>query len=432
MGKSSVVYVIGLSMMIAIAMININKDSSSSMDTYTSYYGHTVAHNIALAGANIATQLIMRTPTYSGDLLNQTFNGGHFDVRITSIAGNGKRVTSTSWVTVSGATVRDSVIADLRYTPFWKYGWFTESEINGYKKPDGSNGPFFGANDWKITGDSVFGYAHTNNRFNLAGRPYFNDKVTATKAPTLMTYLGQKDPIYNAGYEWGVTVNRPVSNMTNLEGEAQSAGALVDLNKDVALTFYPDGRVNVKIPPTTGATRNDTVSMNVLAPTGVFAVKNGDLRLTGTYKGQVTVVALRGSQSNKGNIWIDGEGIKAASDPSLNSNSTDMMGIVADRMAYITRNDTKGPGSITTIHGAVYCQNGELTAEDFWAIGKHGRVSLTGSLVQKTAGSLGVFDSGGLKNGMYYSVRHDPRFLLGGPPSFPMSDKYELVSWWEN
>ena len=432
MGKSSIVYVIGLSMMVAIAMININKDSSSSMDTYTSYYGHTAAHNIALAGANIGTQLIVRTPTYSTDLLNQSFNGGHFDMRITPIAGNGKRVTSISWVTVSGATVRDSVVAELRYTPFWKYGWFTESEVNGYKKPDGSNGPYTGADDWKITGDSVFGYAHTNNHFNLAGQPYFNDKVTATNAPALMTYLGLKNPIYNAGYEWGVTVNRPASNMTNLEGEAQSAGALVDLNKDVALTFFPDGRVNVKIPPTTGATRNDTVSMSTLAPTGVFAVKNGDLRLTGTYKGQVTVVALKGSQANKGNIWIDGDGIKAATDPSVVSNSTDMMGIVAERMAYITRDNSRNTSSLVTIHGAVFCQNGELTAEDFWAIPKSGRVTLTGSLVQKSAGSLGVFGGGGLQNGMYYSIRHDPRFLLGGPPKFPMSDKYELVSWWEN
>ena len=432
MGKSSVVYVIGLSMMIAIAMVNINRDSSSSMDTYTSYYSHTAAHNVALAGANIGTQLIIRTPTYSTDLVDQSFNGGRFDMRITAIGGGGKRVTSTSRISIGGTIVRDTVIAELRYTPFWKYGWFTESEVNGYKKPDGSNGPFSGQDDWKITGDSVYGYAHTNNHFNLAGRPYFHDKITATNAPALRTLAGDKNPIYNAGYEWGVTVNRPTSNLTNLEAAAQGSGALVDLNKDVALTFFSDGRVGVKIPPTTGATRNDTVSVNTLAPTGVFAVKNGDLRITGTYKGQLTVVALKGSQSNKGNVWIDGTGIKAASDPTANSGSTDMLGIVAERMAYISEDDTRGPASQVTIQGAIYCQNGELTAENFWQLGKHGRLYVTGSLVQKTAGSLGIFDSGGLKNGFYYSVRHDSRFLVTGPPMFPMSDKYELASWWEN
>jgi len=83
------------------------------------------------------------------------------------------------------------------------------------------------------------------------------------------------------------------------------------------------------------------------------------------------------------------------------------------------------------IEAAIYCHNGEFTTEDFWKIPVSGRVSLFGALVQGTAGSLGVFTSTGLQNGMFYSIRHDPRFLRSGPPKFPFSTKYRLVAWWE-
>ena len=49
MGKSSIVYVIGLSLIIGIALANINETSMGSMDSYTTYFGRTMAHNIALA-----------------------------------------------------------------------------------------------------------------------------------------------------------------------------------------------------------------------------------------------------------------------------------------------------------------------------------------------------------------------------------------------
>jgi hypothetical protein len=256
--------------------------------------------------------------------------------------------------------------------------------------------------------------------------------VTAATGPATMKITGEYDPVFASGYQWGISVNRPIANLNKLEALANSSTAIVDVNQDVALEFFSDGNVNIRIPPITGATRNDTIPLTTLAPDGVFVVKDGDLRIKGTYKGKVTLGCLNGTATGKGNVWLDGNGIVASDNPMTNPLSEDMMGIVSENYTYITRDDSRNTSSVFNIEAAVYCYNGELTAQDFWSIDKHGRVNLFGGVTQKTAGSLGVFNGGGLQHGMFYSIHHDPRFLSAAPPGYPVSDKYELVSWWEN
>ena len=426
MGKFSIVYVIGLSLIIVYSLWNLNATSTSAGDVYTMYYSRTMAHNIALAGANIGSQSILLDPTASTNLVDQAFGGGTFSMTITRLADSAY-ITSISTFQLPGTTVSDTVMAMFKFTPFSKYGWFTESETNGY-----AGSPYYNASDWKITGDSIFGYAHTNKHFNLAGTPYFNDKVTATNAPVLMKINGVENPIYKAGYEWGVTIDRPIANLTNLATIATSSSSLLNSGTDVSLIFYGDGTVNIRIPPD-GTIRNDTLPLTTVAPNGVLGVAGGNMRITGVYKGQITLAALVDLNTGKGgNVYIDGNGIVASDDPSTDPASNDMMGIVAQNSAYITRDDTRTTSSVVNIQALVYCYNGELTAQDFWLIGKSGRVNLFGGVTQKTAGSLGVFNGGGLQNGMFYTIHHDARFLFTAPPSYPVSDKYELVSWWEN
>jgi hypothetical protein len=112
-----------------------------------------------------------------------------------------------------------------------------------------------------------------------------------------------------------------------------------------------------------------------------------------------------------------------------------MLGIVAGRMAYITEDDTRTPSSVLTLQAAVYCQNGELTAENFWNIPISGRFNLFGGVTQATAGSLGLFNPGPplhFLNGFSYDIHNDPRYMTEQPPDFPSSSSYEMVSWWEN
>ena len=419
MGKASIVYVIGLSVMLAYALVNISAVATSTVDNFTSYYGRTMAHDIAVTGANIGTQSVLFNSAYNTNLLNQTYAGGTFDMHVDRPGGDSVWIRSYSQYELSNETIRDTVIACLRFTSFGKYGWFTDAEKNGY-----AGSPYFGASDWKITGDSVFGFAHTNGHFNLGGVPYFNDKVTATTAPTLMKVNGVSAPIYKSGYQWGISVNRPTTSFTRLSNTAALGGDEIT-SGDVSLTFMND-KVAVKRPPTTGVLENDTVSVAAVAPNGVIAVTAGDVHLKGTYTGKLTVA------STTGNVWLDGNGIVAHDNPATNPNSGDMLGIVAYKNVYITKDVTRNSSSVFNIQAAVYCQTGELTAESFWTIPKSGRVVLFGGVTQATAGSLGVFNSSGLTNGFFYSIRHDGRYNFTAPPAYPISDKYELVTWWEN
>ncbi len=442
MGKSSVIYVIGLSLIVGIMLMNINKTAVESVDTYTLYFGRTMAHNISLAAANLGSNRVLFSDFYHPpDNFTGSFAGGTFAVLYSDTGfdeNSTKFVQVTSSYEASGETIRDTLREVFRVTLFSRFGWFTEKENNGYVAPDGTKGGYYGASDWKITGDSVFGLAHTNDHFNLAGSPYFDKKVTAKTAPNLAALAGITNPIYNEGNEWGVTIKRDSSNITNLKSFSNQGGAIdtsLLKNNDVFLNFQSDS-VKVTVKNTSNVTVKDTTILQArLSTSGVFGVQSGDLHIKGTYKGSLTVAAFKGASgasTNKGNVWFDGS-LLANVDPQTNPASTDMLGVFAERMGYLTKDLTRTPTSVVKIEAAIYCQDGEFTAEDFTNIPVSGRVSLFGSLVQNTAGSLGVFNFGtGLTNGYYYSVRHDDRFLKKGPPHSPFSKKFLLVSWWEN
>jgi len=437
MGKSAIIYVVGLSLIVGITLMNVNRSSTDSMATYTQYYGRTMAHNIALTGANIATNYILFNVNYS-TAFTDSFGGGVFTAEYDSTTPMEKELFVSSTFNTGGETIRDTIYARFQYIMFSRYGWFTEREQNGYLTPGGAAGPYSGANDWKITGDSVFGYAHTNGHFNLDGRPYFQNKVTAGTAAVLGTLTGPGPPAYNDGYEWGINIKRDSANISSLRSVANSGapGSIATLltGNDVGMEFFGNGTVRIKVPWNTGATKDTTMAVSALSSSQVIGSKNGDLHIKGTYTGQLTVAAFSGTSgasTNKGNVWIDGN-IVANDNPRTNPSSNDMLGIVAERMGYITKDMTRNASSMINIQAAIYCHNGEFTAEDFWTIPISGRVNLFGGVTQKTAGSLGVFGSGGIQHGFFYSIRHDPRFLSNAPPSFPFSSKFRLVAWWEN
>jgi hypothetical protein len=205
-------------------------------------------------------------------------------------------------------------------------------------------------------------------------------------------------------------------------------------NNDAAMTFFPDGRVYVRIPPGTGAVRNDTLPISAITSTGVIGVKNGDIRVKGTYHGQVTLLARKGTTGSgiyKGNVWIDGN-IMAANNPAGDPSSPDMLGLVSERIIYITKDNSRNASSVLNIQAAMYSHAGVFTAQDFWTIGIHGRINLLGSLTQINRGPVGTFSGGAIQHGFMKSYRFDPRYLTQAPPFFPASNKYELVSWWEN
>jgi hypothetical protein len=436
MGRSSIIYVIGLSLIVGVVLRNINERGTTSQDSYITYYGRTMAHNIVLAGANVGANRALFNSGYNTPFAGN-FAGGTYAVRYDSLAPMQKTMTVHSQYNAGVAVLYDTLVATFEYTRFSRYIWFTDREENGYVSPTGTRGPYYGARVHKITGDSIMGVAHTNGRFYLSGSPYFEKKVTGGSAPIISGLNGKANPQFNEGYEWGRTVPRDTANILGLRALANVGSALptgLFTNNDVGLEFFSNGNVRVRVPFNTGTLRDTTLPVSNLTTTGVIGAWGGDMHVKGTYRGQVTIAAFKGSGSsgaNKGNCWIDGN-IVAADNPRTNPSSLDMLGLVSERMCYVTRDNNRSSHSTLDIQAAIYCHTGEFTAQDFWLINPSGRINLYGGLCQRSAGAVGIFGSSGITNGFYKSYRHDPRFLRTSPPSYPFSTKYRLLSWWEN
>jgi hypothetical protein len=436
MGRAAIIYVVGLGIIVGIIIRNMGETGLSSQDSHLLYYGRTVVHNIALSSANVGCQRVLFNSGY-GTPFSGSFSGGTYSVRYDSTIPAQKTVIACAEYRAGLSTLRDTVLATFEYTRFSRYGWFTDTEQNGYVSPSGIRGPYYGDDVWKITGDSLFGFIHTNGRFHFSGTPYLHRKVTASAAPTLSFLGGKQAPIYNGGYEWGVTIPRDTANIIALKAASNIGTPLPTSyyqNKDVGFEFFNTGNVRIRIPWNTGIQKDTTMSVSALSSTGVVGVFGGDAHVKGTYRGQVTVCAFKGGGTSgalKGNTWIDGN-LVAATNPAANPTSTDMFGLISERMSYITRDNSRNSSSVLEIQAAIYCHNGEFTAQDFWTIAPSGRINLYGGLCQETSGGVGLFGSFGVTNGFYKSYRHDSRFLNAAPPVFPVSTKFRLISWWEN
>lgn len=443
MGKQVIVYVLGMSLLLGFAVTNLNKTGLSSNDLLSIYYAKSTARNIALSGANIITQLCLADTTYRTNLMNQNFSGGTFDATITPM-GDSLKIRSVSHVPIryydnANSTWRteasDTVEAILSRLYFSEFGYFSESETFGYLSPTSNTIANITTPVYKITGDSIFGPAHTNGRWNFSGSPYFRDFVTGGSTPN---YSGSTRPIFAKGSKWGVTYTRPTVRLDDMENAAASGGKLWTSSatggQDLGLQFSSNGQVRVKIPWNTGSIKDTTyASLSSLAPNGVIGVKGIDVRVSGTYSGRATVFARSTpTAALKGNVWLQGN-LVAANSPRTNPASTDMMGIVAERMCYIaTTGFSRNASSEVYVDAAIYCQNGVLGVENYNTIAPSGRFNLYGGVAIKSATVFGTFSGNTLLSGMIRSIRFDKRFSAMSPPAFPFANKMRLKSWWQN
>jgi hypothetical protein len=435
MGKAAIIYVIGLGIVVAVVMMGLNTSSKDSMDSFSEYYGRTMVHNIATAGANIGTQLLLKDSSYTA-ARTDSFGGGQYTLNV-STSGTTKQITVYAQINLfdninENSILRDTIQAGFRKVPFAKYAYFSGSETNGYMTTASNAVP--GGAMWKITGDSVWGPIHTNGNFNFSGTPYFADKITAATAPVLSGWFAPPAPIYMAGNQWGVTVPRPTTRLNDIEALASSGGKLFNNpTADVGLQFNAGGSIRVRIPWNTGATRDTTyASATALAPNGIICVTSKDVRVQGTYSGQMTICARsEAGTALKGNVWLQGD-LVAADNPQTNPNSTDMMGLVSERMTYVTTTGiVRNAASVTNLQATVYCQNGVFAVENYNSCGLAGRLNLYGGCTMNASTSTGTSAGGVLTNGMLKSFKYDDRYRTMAPPGFPWSDKYELISWWE-
>lgn len=413
MGKSSIIYVMGLSFIVAYSLLNINASSTDAVDNFTNYYGRTMAHNIASTGANIGCSDVFRDPTYNTPYTNVDFLRGKMSVRFVE-SGNRKYVISTGHLDIGPRTIGDTVVAELRNQTVARYSWFTNLEANRGGQ----------VTSWS-TGDTAWGPVHTNDKFNINGQPVFMKKATAYASAV----PAKNKAVWAGGYEWGLKIPYPTNLNSFVLAATDPVNGRAVVNADAHLTFNPSGTIRLQVP----ATSYDSTFANANAFTknGAFAVIGANLSVKGTVHADLAIGAVAAGAAG-GNVYITDD-IRYKDDPRINPTSTDKLGIYAENDIQVTYDDDN-PSKYQNrrIDASIFSLKGEFQVQDAKSYPPRGTLSTYGAIMQYYRGEIGKVVGGGLQNGYSKNFTYDERLKDNPPKFYPATGRYTLFAWREN
>jgi len=382
------------------------------------------------------------------------------------------QATETSWLpslineiipVAFAADNQKTIQVEMKQTkPFTEYVFFMD------EKQDPDNYNFISCKPGDPVGDEVTGSVHANGHnyitststydlsiYSVAdGYPKFNGLVSYVNeinvnGKSYVDYSETSGPYFNPKPAKVDEVAFPATNdYTFLEGKAGNGWVLhgnttitlKDNNpssndNNSTLEIVNDG---INIPPLTLSSGN-----------GVLYVKNGDVSVSGTLDGSLTIVSAGGGTS-EGNIKIVGDITYAKEDiiPSETA-SDDMLGLIAEKDIYIPYNSAPSDISINAI---MLAQNGSIWYEDWdssstmggggGGMVSKGILAVNGSLIQKTdfgdaSGTTGKGKHFGYtwgmvdksKEGYYKNLNYDERLHYLEPPYFfkPNRSLYKIT-----
>jgi hypothetical protein len=403
MGKMILLIVLGSYMVIGVLMQRNNQSANEAVDNVIAYYGWANARHIASSGANMAVSNLFKDNTWRTGYSNVSFSNGILNVSVltdTSLGPRGVRVISVG----KYQGCYDTTVVELNIAYFSKYLMYMNTDP----------GVYF------ITGDTINGALHTNDYLYVSGKPVFAGKVTMGKGPYRTS--GTSKPQFWGGYEYGVNIPMLASNLDVIKASAQSGGFYH--SGDTWITM--DGSNNIKI--RYSSTGTDSVySISSLAPNGVLCV-TGDVHIQGKIDASITIASLiPTSSTTKGNIYIDDD-VGVADDPRTNPASTEYLGLVSQKNVVVSDNTANDHDC--NITASIYA-TGEFNAQNYSSRGYCGSLNLYGSLAQYNRGAVGTFSGGSITSGFNKYYRYDPRLFTYAPPKFPVTDRFQVLRWWE-
>ena len=299
------------------------------------------------------------------------------------------------------AVARTSLIVET--ASFARYAYFTNNETS----PSGQT-------VWFVTGDHITGPTHTNGQFHISGQPIFDGSVTSASS-TWVRYNSSANPLFNQGFTGGVpTIQYPNTFPPELISAANGAGGL-SLTGNTTVTLVSNGTLRV----TNGA--KGWINKVVPVPaSGVLYVNGGNITLSGTLKGQMTIAGT-------GDIQIPNS-VRYSNDPRINPNSTDILGLLAGNNVRVM---SSAPSNVE-IDASIMALNTSFTVQNYSSIALRGNLTVYGGIIQAKRGPVGTFGSNGLRNHGYGKDYHwDPRFSNMSPPYFPTTGDYVIRAWEE-
>jgi hypothetical protein len=406
-GKATLLLIVGFSLLFLVVSKNFGDVSNRAVDNFVNYHLETVAHDIAVSGANIAASQVFIDPTWDDGYSNLPFQDGQINVSVITLDPfkNIKQITSQG--TFEGHT--STVQVKLAPSKFSKFAYYSVSE---------------GGTIWWTGSDTVWGPFHTQDYMRVAQHPVYYGKATTRRS--LIYYTSQKadKPYFFGGYEQGVNLPLPTNAVDAMEVIADDDGMKLSGHDTVYITFDQD---SIKFRYSYNAT--DSVRyLPTSAPNGLIFAKDCVVRLKGTVKGQYTIGCSSNMSAGKGTIYLDND-IVFDRDPRVYPTSDDLLGICAENNVYIT--DNAANNSDINIHGSVYCEKGGFGAQNYDTRPKSGNINLLGGIIQNTRKAVGTFGSTGIKTGFAKRYKYDDRLMIASPPFFPGTGGFEIVSWFE-
>lgn len=407
-GKATFLVIIGFTLIFMVAIKNFGRISTDSVGNMVTYYTEMIAHNIAVSGANLASNQIFVDPTWDDGYSDEPLSGGTFDVTIQIIDAykNIRQITSTG--SYHGLT--STVKVTLSPSKFSKFAYYSVSE---------------GGTIWWTGSDTVWGPFHTQDYLRAAYHPVFFGKASSLKSLVYKTNKTTDKPNFLGGYETGISLPMPTGAVDNMETAAEAGGLEFEGHDTVYICFAND---SLKYKYSYGASYT-SLYLPDAASNGMIFAKNAVVRLQGTVKGQYTIGCNSTTTSTgKGTVYLDDD-IVYNQNPKDFPNSIDMLGICAENSILIT-NNTPNKTDIN-IHASVYSEKGGFGADQYDTRPICGNINLLGGIIQNTRKAVGTFSGTTINHGFAKRYKYDDRFMLASPPFFPGTGGFEIVSWFE-
>lgn len=449
-GKALLILVLGFTVIFLVVGYFWGDLATRSTDNHVSYFKSTVAHNIAVSGANIGLENVIADSNWTSDITNRPFENGYMNVTLTALGPVIRTLTSTGTFMGVNQIVKVKLMRDQ--ASLAKYAWFIPSVSTGS-----------GNRPW-ITGDTVWGGFHSNQFLVVDGDPVFMGPVTTLKGiqdQAKSPYVS--DPQFLGGYQEGISVSWTSS--MQYPDYATLAGASSSFNQDLWIKFNEDGTVTYRVRTKNGGTNPGqdstnysapvTEALTTFAPNGVIYDKNANIFISGKLSGKVTIVSEGSSGAGSGNVYFEGdmvyktppmipngEGGYMVNPASLDANGkpNDLLGVIATNNVLVSTTGNLGGYTNNVvnkdiqINGGIFCNSGGFSVQGLGSSPADvplGSIYFTGSMTAGKEETVAQFSGNTLTAGYNRHVVFDSRFATGAPEFFPYLDYYKVVSWLE-
>jgi type II secretory pathway pseudopilin PulG len=257
--------------------------------------------------------------------------------------GEGKfRIVSTGSV----GDINRTVTVEVQEDTYGRYLYFTDDEHFRWR--------WWRIPVWFITDDQLGGPLQTNSHLHISGSPVFTDPnfhQPVKTADSFITYMHGGPPDDNPDFQEGIQLGAEVvpmpSKALGLRTAAVQEGLM--LTGPTTIVLNSDGTMDV-----TNAQQGWVNENMPLPANGALFVNGGDLTISGILNGRLSVGSNR-------NIVI-ANNLVYNQDPRVNPDSTDTLGLIAERDVVVSRD---APFDVE-IDGSIMGLGNSFTVERWW------------------------------------------------------------------